>query len=534
MLMTICAVIAPGLVAQAGAASFSPAPGTYTADTTALTLTGPETNIGGVDEGGIAVFSFDSVSIPFGVTIEVEGSRPFELRSAGALSLAGLIEGSGFDAETGEAGPIPGGPGGGAGGTDGTQGGFGSGGGAHGLNEVDGGGGGGFGGAGATGGSETGTGGAGGPAYGNLDVLLQGGSGGAGGTTEGSTVGGGGGGGAVQLTATSLAIAASGEVFADGGDGNGGGNGASGGGSGGGILLHADTIDANGILSAEGGEGGTGGCCGDGGGGGGGRIAYEYKSLVNVGNPSVVGGTSGTSGPYGFGELSPQVAGATGVITKVQAATATTGGASSITANRAKLSGTVNPNGHAATYRFEYGTSVAYGSSTPVPNGVVGSDAISHELVAQLTGLKPKTTYHYRIVAEDDLGFVSPGADATFETKAFAGVSIHGKSVPVRNGVARISVSAKDSCKGKLKLIAKAGGATASGKGGKAITLGTKAFSIAAGKKKVVKVRLSHRALRLLGDRGSLKAKAKATAAEPLGNRKTTTHGLTLKSQKKH
>ncbi len=532
MMTMTCAIIAPGFVGQAGAASFSPTPGTYTVDTTALTLTGPATNIGGVDQGGIAVFSFDSVSIPLGVTIELEGSRPFELRSAGALTLAGLIEGSGFSAETSEAGPIPGGPGGGAGGADGTQGGSGPGGGAHGLNEVDGGGGGGFGGAGAAGGSETGTGGAGGPAYGNLGALLQGGSGGGGGTL-GSTVGGGGGGGGVQLTATTLTITASGEVRADGGDGNGGGNGASGGGSGGGILLHADTIDANGILSAEGGEGGTGGCCGDGGGGGGGRIAYEYKSLVNAGNPSVAGGTSGTSGPYGFGELSPQVAGATGVVTKAQAASATTAAASSITANRAKLSGTVNPNGHAATYRFEFGTSTAYGASKPVPNGVVGSDAIPHELVAQLTGLRPKTTYHYRIVAEDDLGFVSAGADATFKTKAFAGVSIHGKSVPVRKGVARIPVSAKDACKGKLKLIAKAGGATTSGKGGKKITLGAKAFSIAAGKKKVLKVRLSGRALRLLANRGSLKAKAKATVAEPLGNRKTTAHGLTLKSQKK-
>ncbi|HEX7246016.1 MAG TPA: hypothetical protein VF245_10660 [Solirubrobacterales bacterium] len=532
MLTMIVTIVVPGFVAQASAASFTPASGTYTADTTALTLTGPGTNISGVDQGGIAVFSFDSVSIPFGVTIEVEGSRPFEMRSAGAFLLAGLIEGSGFDAETGVAGPVPGGPGGGAGGADGTQGGFGPGGGGHGAEEVDGGGGGGFGGTGATGGSESGTGGAGGSAYGNLQALLQGGSGGGGGSL-GGTVGGGGGGGGVQLTATTLTVAATGEVWAAGGNGNGGGNGASGGGSGGGILLHADTIDANGILNADGGEGGTGGCCGDGGGGGGGRIAYEFKSLVNAGNASVAGGTSGTSGPYGFGELSPQVAGAPGVITKAQAATATTGAASSITANLAKLSGSVNPNGHAATYRFEYGTSTSYGTSTPVPNGAVGSDAAAHELVAQLVGLKPKTTYHYRIVAEDELGFVSLGADATFKTKAFAGVSIHGGSVPVKNGIARIRVSAVDACKGKLKLLAKTSGATASGKRGKSIKLGAKAFSIGAGKKKTLKVHLSHRALELLANHGSLRTQAKASVAEALGNRKTTAHRLTLKSPKK-
>ena len=52
----------------------------------------------------------------------------------------------------------------------------------------------------------------------------------------GNGVGGGGGGGAIELSSSTLRIAASGQVLANGGDGDGGSDGASGGGSGGAIL----------------------------------------------------------------------------------------------------------------------------------------------------------------------------------------------------------------------------------------------------------------------------------------------------------
>ncbi|HET9676257.1 MAG TPA: hypothetical protein VFP21_01975, partial [Solirubrobacterales bacterium] len=250
-------------------------PGTYTVDTSALTLTGPGTNIAGSDQGGIAVFSFDSVNIPAGVVLEVEGSRPFKLLAGGELAIGGVIEASGFDAGGFENGPFAGGPGGGAGGIDGTDPGDGPGGGGVSPFVRNGGGGGGFGGAGARGGVDEGEPeppGLGGPAYGDLNVALQGGSGGGG----GSNVGGGGGGGAVALFGSTVHVLPGAEVLAEGGWGAIGNTGASGGGSGGGILIHGQNVVMDGVLSAAGGNGGEGGCCGDGGGGGGGRIALQY------------------------------------------------------------------------------------------------------------------------------------------------------------------------------------------------------------------------------------------------------------------
>jgi hypothetical protein len=316
LLATTVAVLALPGAGTALAADFTPGPGDYTADTTALTITGPGTNITGTDENGVAVFSFDSVSIPLGVNITASGSRPLLIRATGAISLAGTLAGNGVTAVNFDDGPGgPGGPGGGAGGAFGLNPGQGPGGGGASSDFDDGGGGGGFGGAGAQGGLDgPRTPAAGGAAYGDLFATLQGGSGGAG----SSTVQGGGGGGAIALVGSSVTVAATGILQADGGSGSGGDTGASGGGSGGGILLHAATIDISGTVSAKGGDGGGGGCCGDGGGGGGGRIAYEYgTSLSRAGTESLVGGTSGNGANGGCcpsGGASPDPKGADGEV----------------------------------------------------------------------------------------------------------------------------------------------------------------------------------------------------------------------------
>lgn len=531
------AMLAPAAT-QAGAVTFSPSAGEYFIDTTTLQLSGPGGAIAtGVDQGGIAVFAFDSINIPPGAEIFAEGSRPLELRSAGAFAIGGLIEASGFSAETGEAGPNPGGPGGGAGGADGTQGGFGPGGGGAGATGFDGGGGGGFGGRGAAGGTEPSEGVAGGlpgSAYGDLNVSLQGGSGGAGSTIGGSAAGGGGGGGGVKLTATTLTVSAAGEVRADGGDGNGAGNGASGGGSGGGILLRADTIDVAGVLSAEGGDGGTGGCCGDGGGGGGGRIAYQYRTLANPGIANVAGGVSGLSGPYGFGDLSPDPTGAPGVITKVQAPSATTAAATAITPTSATLNGSVNPNGSATAFSFQLGTTTAYGTTIPLPAASVGSDTSDHALSAIASGLAPGTTYHYRIVATNQVGFETAGADMTFTTApSFTGVKIPRKA-KVKKGKALVKLLSQVASQGKLVLFGPKAGKTgkASAKGRKGPKLGSASFSLAAGKAKIVRVPLKARALKLL-KKGKVKATAVVTATDQFGVKRTTQRKIVLVPAKK-
>ncbi len=93
---------------------------------------------------------------------------------------------------------------------------------------------------------------------------------------------------------------------------------------------------------------------------------------------------------------------------------ATTGAAESLTQTGATLTGTIDRNGGATTYHFEYGTSAAYGlttAETPVPDG--GTDPVTVKV--PITGLTRDTLYHYRLVATNPAG-ISRGADRSFRT----------------------------------------------------------------------------------------------------------------------
>jgi hypothetical protein len=93
---------------------------------------------------------------------------------------------------------------------------------------------------------------------------------------------------------------------------------------------------------------------------------------------------------------------------------ATTGAAGSITAAAATLTGQVNPGGESTRYYFEYGRTRRYGSRTP--DASAGSGTAARRVATRLTGLRPNTTYHYRIVALNPSG-VTSGADRTFRTR---------------------------------------------------------------------------------------------------------------------
>ena len=96
-----------------------------------------------------------------------------------------------------------------------------------------------------------------------------------------------------------------------------------------------------------------------------------------------------------------------------QAPTTTTGAARDITPRTATLVGTVDPEGQATTYRFDYGTSAAYGLQTAARTAGTGTGAV--EVTAAVQDLSPNTTYHYRLVAVNDDGETA-GQDATFTT----------------------------------------------------------------------------------------------------------------------
>jgi streptogramin lyase len=107
--------------------------------------------------------------------------------------------------------------------------------------------------------------------------------------------------------------------------------------------------------------------------------------------------------------------------TTAPAPLAVTAAAEAVGRDAATLVGSVNPEGAATTYHFDWGTSTAYGGKAPIADVLVGADSSEHSLAEALTGLTPGTIYHYRIVASDCEGCASGttyGADVTFATQA--------------------------------------------------------------------------------------------------------------------
>jgi hypothetical protein len=107
----------------------------------------------------------------------------------------------------------------------------------------------------------------------------------------------------------------------------------------------------------------------------------------------------------------------------------TTGGAASVTPSTATLTGSVAPNGAAASYFFQYGTTSLYGATTAAT-----AAAAKTTVAVPLAGLAPFTTYHYRLVAQNSHG-LTKGKDRTFKTKRQPlGVSLIGTPNPVPFG----------------------------------------------------------------------------------------------------
>lgn len=78
--------------------------------------------------------------------------------------------------------------------------------------------------------------------------------------------------------------------------------------------------------------------------------------------------------------------------------------ASSVEENSAVLAGTVDPDGsEVSSCRFEFGTTAVYGSNAPC-EGSPGAGFKPVAVDAEITGLAPNTTYHYRLVATNSLG----------------------------------------------------------------------------------------------------------------------------------
>ncbi len=91
--------------------------------------------------------------------------------------------------------------------------------------------------------------------------------------------------------------------------------------------------------------------------------------------------------------------------------------ASGVTQTAATLAGTANPNGASTTCQIEWGTTTAYGTTTPVSaNPGSGTSAVAVSIPA-LSGLTPNTPYHYRVDCTN-AGGTTNGGDQTFRTTA--------------------------------------------------------------------------------------------------------------------
>ena len=119
-------------------------------------------------------------------------------------------------------------------------------------------------------------------------------------------------------------------------------------------------------------------------------------------------------------EVTSYAANATGAYTLTMtsagggAPTAVTDPATNVTSAGARLNGQVTPNGSATTVVFQWGTTTAYGTTTP--GQTIGSGTSAVAVWADLTGLQPNTTYHYRVSALNLAG-AAEGVDHTFKTK---------------------------------------------------------------------------------------------------------------------
>jgi hypothetical protein len=107
--------------------------------------------------------------------------------------------------------------------------------------------------------------------------------------------------------------------------------------------------------------------------------------------------------------------GADQTLTTISPPAVTTGAPANIGPTGGTINGTVNPNGQATTYYFQFGSTVAYGLQTEPATAGAGTAVVA--VKALLTALQSDNTYHYRLVATSAGGTVF-GSDQTLKTTA--------------------------------------------------------------------------------------------------------------------
>jgi hypothetical protein len=173
--------------------------------------------------------------------------------------------------------------------------------------------------------------------------------------------------------------------------------------------------------------------------------------------------------------------------------------ASGVTATTAVLHAAIPTGGLPGTWVFQVGTSTAYTATTPGMGITAGGASTVVAASSALFGLKPNTTYHFRIVVQLVYYLpitVSPyvkyyvlpefGADVTFTTSKIGTLVLVHRKVAEKKHKASIALRCASvaNCAGKLSATAKQGHMSVT-------CISGTSFSIAAGKTKSVSVKVS-------------------------------------------
>jgi hypothetical protein len=216
-----------------------------------------------------------------------------------------------------------------------------------------------------------------------------------------------------------------------------------------------------------------------------------------------------------------------------------TGPATDIGPDSATLIGNVNEIGVPTSYHFEYGPTTAYGSETPAID--LGAEVTELPVAAKVDGLSPGTTYHFRLVATNKAGagyghdqsFTTapagspPTGSTTGATPVFAGVSLVARTLRLSGKFITLKLSCPagtvGGCSGLTKLSARRRTGT------RRVALGKARFSMAAGGRAKVRMRVSAAGLRRLQGVRRLRARDTNAAHDGTGVSKTTVANVSVR-----
>jgi hypothetical protein len=109
--------------------------------------------------------------------------------------------------------------------------------------------------------------------------------------------------------------------------------------------------------------------------------------------------------------------------------------ASDLGTRSATLNGAVVPDGQDTTYSFEYGTTMAFGTSTSTQDA--GSGTVPQLVQSNVTGLTPATRYYFRLDTTTATTGTTHGATQVFTTNAAAPAPPSGASITAAAGGAQ-------------------------------------------------------------------------------------------------